>query len=94
MDWLDKTVNVLVGTGKVAKDKAKELLDVADLKAQASTCEEVMKKNLLAIGRKYFELHQEDPDPEFAEFVQSVKDARHGKEELERQIRERRNTSL
>ena len=41
-----------------------------------------------------FELHQDDPDPEFAEFVQSVKDARHGKEELEKQIRERKNTSL
>jgi siroheme synthase (precorrin-2 oxidase/ferrochelatase) len=94
MDWLDKTKNVIIGTGKVAKDKAKEMLDVADLKAQVSTCDEVIRKNLIAIGKKYIELHKDEVDEEFAEFVQAVKDAEHGKHELEKQIQERKNQTV
>ena len=94
MDWLDKTKTVLVSSGKAAKEKAKEMLDVADLKAQVSTCDEVIRKNLIAIGKKYMELHPEEAEAEFVEFVQAVKDAEHGKEELEKKIQERKNTSV
>lgn len=55
MDIIEKIGDTITEKGKVAADKAKELAAIANLKSQISTCEEVMKKNYLEIGKIYFE---------------------------------------
>ncbi len=91
MDFLDKISDTLIGTGKMAADKAKELAEIANLKGQVSTCDEVIRKNLIAIGKKYYEANKENPDPEFAKFVDAITDAQRGKTELEQKIADRRS---
>ncbi len=55
MDIIEKIGDTITEKkGKVAADKAKELAAIANLKSQISTCEEVMKKNYLEIGKIYF----------------------------------------
>ena len=49
----------------MAADKAKELAAIANLKSQISTCEEVMKKNYLEIGKIYFQQYSDMPEPPF-----------------------------
>ena len=51
MDIIEKIGDTITEKGKVAADKAKELAAIANLKSQISTCEEVMKKNYLEIGK-------------------------------------------
>ena len=51
MDIIEKIGDTITEKGKVAADKAKELAAIANLKSQISTCEEVMKKTYLEIGR-------------------------------------------
>ena len=53
MDIIEKIGDTITEKGKVAADKAKELAAIANLKSQISTCEEVMKKNYLEIGKIY-----------------------------------------
>ena len=59
MDIIEKIGDTITEKGKVAADKAKELAAIANLKSQISTCEEVMKKNYLEIGKIYFEQYSE-----------------------------------
>ena len=59
MDIIEKIGDTITEKGKVAADKAKELAAIANLKSQISTCEEVMKKNYLEIGKIYFEQYSD-----------------------------------
>ena len=61
MDIIEKIGDTITEKGKVAADKAKELAAIANLKSQISTCEEVMKKNYLEIGKIYFEQYSDMP---------------------------------
>lgn len=65
MDIIEKIGDTITEKGKVAADKAKELAAIANLKSQISTCEEVMKKNYLEIGKIYFEQYSDMPEPPF-----------------------------
>ena len=62
MDIIEKIGDTITEKGKVAADKAKELAAIANLKSQISTCEEVMKKNYLEIGKIYFEQYSDMPE--------------------------------
>ena len=51
MDVFEKIgESVYTATYKV-KNKAKEVADIASLKAQVTTCDEVIRKNYIAIGK-------------------------------------------
>ena len=45
MDWMEKLGDTISAKGREAADKAKEMAQIASLKSQISTCEEVIKKN-------------------------------------------------
>ena len=47
MDFFEKIGDTISVKGKEAVDKAKELAEIASLKSQISTCEEVIKKNYM-----------------------------------------------
>ncbi len=61
MSKIGETISV---KGKEVTDKAKDLAEIANLKSQINTCEDVVRKNYMEIGKKYFELHGAEPDEE------------------------------
>lgn len=88
MDILEKIGDTLSGMGREAADKAKELAEIANLKSQISTCEEVIKKNYMEIGKLYYELHGEAPDEDFEKSCRAIKNAKYGVEDLQKKIKE------
>ena len=47
MDFIEKIGDTISAKGKEAADKAKELAEIASLKSQIGTCEEIIKKNYM-----------------------------------------------
>lgn len=45
---------MISGVGRLVADKAKDLQEIAKLKGQIFTCEEVIRKNTLEIGQMVF----------------------------------------
>ncbi|MCM1040664.1 MAG: hypothetical protein NC314_12295 [Roseburia sp.] len=74
--------------GKEVTDKAKDLAEIANLKSQISTCEEVVKKNYMEIGRRYYELHGAAPEEDYDEQCRAIANAQNGITELEEKIKE------
>ena len=73
MDIIEKIGDTITEKGKVAADKAKELAAIANLKSQISTCEEVMKKNYLEIGKIYFEQNSQRAIADLQEKIEQLK---------------------
>lgn len=88
MDILEKVGDTISSKGKEAVDKARELAEVANLKSQIATCEEVIKKNYMEIGRIYYEQYGDMPEEPFAKACRSIKNAQGGVNDLEAKIKE------
>lgn len=88
MDFIEKIGNTISVKGKEAAGKAKEMAEIANLKSQISTCEDVMKKNYMEIGKLYYEQNGENPDPDFEKQCRSIQNARNGIRELNAKIDE------
>ena len=54
MDFFEKVGETVTEKGKEVADKARETAEIIRLKSQIATCEEVMKKNYLEIGKAYY----------------------------------------
>lgn len=88
MEFFEKIGDTISAKGKEAADKAKDLAEIASLKSQISTCEEVMKKNYLEIGRLYYEQYADVPDAPFEKQCKAIKNAKNGVEDLQQKIKE------
>lgn len=88
MDFIEKIGDTITSKGREAADKAKELAEIASLKSQIATCEEVIKKNYMEIGRIYYEQYGNMPEAVFDRQCHSIDNARTGIESLQAQIRE------
>lgn len=88
MDFFEKLGDTISTKGKEAADKAKDLAEIANLKSQISTCEDVAKKNYMEIGRKYVELYGDAPEEAFEKECRAVFNAKKGVEELQAKIKE------
>ena len=88
MDFLEKLGDTITIKGREAADKAKELAEIANLKSQIGTCEEVMKKNYLEIGRLYMELYGDMPEEPFEKQCRAIRNAKNGVDALQEKIRE------
>lgn len=88
MDFIESIGDTITAKGREAVDKARELAEIAHLKGQITTCEEVIKKNYLEIGRLYCELYGEEPQEEFKKQCSTVKNAQNGIADIQRKIRE------
>lgn len=74
--------------GKEVTDKAKEFAEIANLRSQINTCEEVVKKNYMEIGRLYYEQHGSEPEELYEEQCRAVQNAQTGIADLEEKIKE------
>ncbi len=88
MDFFNKVEETITTKSQVLVDKAKELAEIASLKSQIGTCEEVIKKNYAEIGRIYYEYYGLNPEEQFAKQCRSIKNAREGIMDLEQKIRD------
>ncbi|MBE5867726.1 MAG: hypothetical protein E7293_02030 [Lachnospiraceae bacterium] len=88
MDFFEKVEETIIAKGQAAVDKAKELAEIAKLKGQISTCQDVVKKNYMEIGRFYYETYGECPNELFEKQCRSIKNAQNGIAELEKKIQE------
>ncbi len=89
MELMDK----LAEKGNIAVNKAKDLAEIARLKAQILSCEDVIKKNYQEIGKIVYEEYQDFPEERMAEAAylkqcRAIANAKQGVEKLEAQIRE------
>ena len=90
MDFFEKLGDSISAKGKEVADKAKDIAEILRLKSQISTCEEVIKKNYLEIGRLFFEQYGEEPEAPFEKQCDAIRNARNGVKELQEKINELR----
>lgn len=88
MDFFEKLGETITIKGKEVADKAKEIAEIANLKSQIATCEEVMKKNYMEIGKLYFEEYGNMPEAPFEKQCHAIENAKTGIEALEEKIKE------
>ncbi|MCH5250888.1 MAG: hypothetical protein J1E98_13185 [Lachnospiraceae bacterium] len=72
--------------GKEVTDKAKDFAEKANLKSQIKTCEDVIKKNYIEIGKLYYELHASDPEADYEEYFRAIENAKNAINDLEDKI--------
>lgn len=78
--------NVISAKGREVADKAKVMAEIADLKGQIATCEEVIKKNYLEIGKQYFDEYRDVPDAPFEKQCRAIANAKEGICDLQEKI--------
>jgi polyhydroxyalkanoate synthesis regulator phasin len=88
MEFFEKIGDTITTKGKEAADKAKEMAEVANLKSQISTCEEVIKKNYMEIGRLFMEQYKDAENAPFEKQRTAILNAQAGVEELQQKIRD------
>ena len=86
--FVNKIGETISAKGKAVTLKAKDLAEIASLKSQIGTCENVMKKNYMEIGKRYYELHKDAWEEIYDEECRAISNARNGIEELETKIKE------
>lgn len=86
MDFFEKLGDTISAKGKEVADKARDTADILSLKSQISTCEEVIKKNYMEIGKLFYEQYGEDPDAPFEKQRKAIKNARVGARELQAKV--------
>ncbi len=90
--WDDITEKV--GTGsKIVADKAKEVSEIANLRAQIISCDNTLVKNYKELGKAYFEAHKDEVSGEFDDIMKIIKEASDKKASLNEQLADRRNSS-
>lgn len=86
MDFFEKMENVISAKGREVADKAKVMAEIASLKGQIATCEEVIKKNYLEIGKQYFDEYRDVPDAPFEKQCRAIANAKEGIRDLQEKI--------
>lgn len=88
MDFINKVEETITTKGQVVVDKAKEMAEIASLKSQISTCEDVIKKNYAEIGKLYYENFGDCAEELFAKQCRAIQNAQAGVSDLEQKIKE------
>lgn len=88
MDFIEKLGDTITAKGKEAADKAKELAEIANLRSQIATCEEVIRKNYMEIGRQYYQEYGNMAEAPFEKQCRAIRNAQNGAEELQEKIKE------
>ncbi|MCH5269254.1 MAG: hypothetical protein J1E83_00755 [Lachnospiraceae bacterium] len=88
MDFINKVEKTVTAKGQILADKAKEVAEIASLRSQIGTCEEIIKKNYAEIGRLYYETFGEEPQEPFLKQCRAIQNAKKGVQELEQKIKD------
>lgn len=89
MAFFDNLSEVISGKGKEAKEAAKKVAEIANLKGKISGMETEIKRNYRKIGEAYYEAYKSaEVSCEFEEYVQAIRDAKKSIEELNFKLNE------
>ena len=89
MDFFDNLSEMISSKGKEAKEVAKKVAEIANLKGKISGLEIEVKKNYRKIGEAYYEAYKAaEVTCEFEEYVQAIRDAKKSVEELQYKVNE------
>lgn len=88
MDFFDKLGDTITTKSREMTDKARDLAEVANLRGQIHTCEDVIRKRYLQIGKHYYEKHGSMPDEEYEDACRDIENAQNTVTDLESRIRE------
>jgi len=91
MDFMEKMGDTITTKGKEAADKTKKIAQIINLRSQISTCEEIMKKNYLEIGKLYYDLYSDMPEEPFEKQCRTIKNAKTGIADLQKKINHTKN---
>lgn len=82
MDILENAKQLAKGTGELVSRKAAQVKEVLLLKSRVDTCEEMLEKNYLELGKLYFETYGAEPEEIFAKNCRNISNAQRGREEM------------
>lgn len=88
MDILDKIGETITTKGREVTDKAKDIAEVTNLKGQIHTCEDIIRKRYIEIGKIYYEKHGSMPEEEYEDACRDIENAQNTVVDLEARIRE------
>lgn len=88
MDFFDKLGDTITTKGREVTDKARDIAEVANLKGQIHTCEDVIRKRYMEIGKIYYERRGSTPEEEYEDACRDIENARNTVFDLETRIRE------
>lgn len=88
MDFIEKIGETITEKGKEAADKAKEMAEITRLKGRISTCEEVIRKNYLEIGRSYYAEYGDMPEAPFEHQCRAIGNAKKAIEAMQEEIKD------
>ena len=89
--WEDFSETISTKSKEMA-DKAKNFTDIASLRGQIVSYENVMLRNYKEIGKAYYQAHKNDLTQEFEEQMQAISDAENTIAELKKRISELKGT--
>lgn len=87
MDFFSKIGDTITSTGRDVSQKAKELTGLAKLNMDVRSKEEYVLKQYSEIGKRYYEMHKDDAEPQFEE-MSLIKAALEEIEDLKNEIAE------
>lgn len=79
-------------TGQEAVQKTKDFTETTRLNGQKNELEKQVESYYLEIGKRYYELHNTEPEEPFAKWVAAVHDAQEQISQLEEQIQQLKGT--
>lgn len=88
MDFFEKLGETVTFVGKEAVDKTKAFAEMASLKNQIHSCDEVIKKNYSEIGKVYYENFGDTPEDLFARQCNNINNAEKAKAVLEEKLKQ------
>ena len=84
--FFDKVSDVINHTANDISDKAKEFSEVTSLNGQIRSQEKVIENAYREIGKRYYELHKDDPDDAFSEWINKITEAAKTAEKLREDV--------
>ncbi len=88
MDFLDKIGETITTKGKEVSDKAKDMAELVNLKGQVHTCEDLIRKRYVEIGKIYYEKHGSTPEEDYIDACRDIENAQNTIVDLEARIKE------
>ncbi len=88
MDFLDKLGETLSTKGREVSDKAKDMAEIVNLKGQVHTCEELIRKRYMEIGKIYYERHGSTPEEDYIDACRDIENAQNAIIDLEARMKE------
>lgn len=86
MNFEDITGKISDASAK-AISKGKAAKEIVSLKAELNTCEDMIKRSYLNIGRKFYEQNEgKEVEPEFEKSMKEIENAKKAIEELNEKI--------